>query len=156
MVVMRVAVVVAMAVTNAVTVAVQALDIQGRRVELVLRAGHVNMGVCFFGTAKQQARFGGGEVRQDLRAADKSVGQMFEAVSAHHRVHHFGFNGQRDVHLVVLGDGFPVLIAQRVTQFEAGLDQDVHWLLFEFLEVNDHHVTQVQLHDHRGAGGVVP
>ena len=52
-----------MAVVVTVTVcvmAVYALDLQGCSVQLVLRAGHVNMGVGFFGTAKQQARLGCG------------------------------------------------------------------------------------------------
>ena len=44
MVVMRVAVVMAVTVADAVAMTVQAFDFQGRRVEFVLRAGHVNVG----------------------------------------------------------------------------------------------------------------
>ena len=52
MAVKRMAIVVAVTVR---VVTVQALDLEGCRVQLVLRAGHVNVGVGFFGAAKQQA-----------------------------------------------------------------------------------------------------
>ena len=121
-----------------------------------MRAGDVNVGVGFFGAAKQQACFGGGELGQDLGAANKGVRQMLEAVGAHHRIHHFGFDRERDVHLVVLGHRFPVLVTQGVAQLEAGFDQYVQGLFFQLLEVNHHHVAQVQLHHHGGARWFIP
>ena len=116
----------------------------------------MDVGVGFFGAAEQQAGFGAGEVRQDFGAADEGVGQVFKAVGAHHRVHHLGFHGERDVHLVVFGHGFPVLVAQCVAEFEAGFYQDIEGLFFQLLKVNHHDVAQVQLHHHGGFAGLIP
>ena len=114
------------------------------------------MGVGFFGTAKQQARLGCGQQRQDFGAANKSVRQVLKAVGAHHRVHHFGFDGERDIDLVVFGHGFPVLVAEGMAQLEAGFDQHVQGLFFQLLEIDDHHVAQVQLHHYGGVGAFIP
>ena len=156
MIVVRVAVVMPMTVADAVAMAVQALDLEGCSIELVLRAGDVNVGVGFFGAAKQQACFGSGEVGQDFCAADKGVWQMLKAVGAHDRVHHFGFDSERDVHLVVFGHCFPVLVTQGMAQFETGFDQHVQGLFFQLLEINHHDVTQVQLHHNARARCFIP
>ena len=103
------------------------------------------------GAAEQAARLVRSEVGNDLAARHELVGNAFEAVHVHHRRHHFSVHRERHVDAVALDQGRPVLVAQRVTQLDAGAQRDLGRNSRQTVEMNDHHIAEADPCDD-GAG----
>ena len=108
-------------------------------------------------TGKQQPHFAGVEQGSDLLARCEPRSDVLEGMGAHHRRHHLVVDGQRHVDGGALDDRRPVLIAERVAEFEAGAQDLCRRQILDVRKFDDQHVLErdARGHDDPGLGIVV-
>ena len=83
------------------------------------------------------------EVGNDFPATYEVVTDAFEVMRIHDRCHHLAVDGKRHIDEVALDQRRPVLVAHRMTQFNAGAHCYFGRELRQIVQIYDHHIAQV-------------
>jgi hypothetical protein len=87
------------------------------------------------------------EIGHDLSARYKLVADTFEVVRLHDGGHHPAVDRERHIDEVALDQCRPVLVAHRMSQFDAGAHRHLRREARQFVQVHDHDVAHLDARD---------
>jgi hypothetical protein len=100
---------------------------------------------------EEPPRFMRSEIGNNFPAGQELVANSLEAVRIHDGRHHLAIDGERDIDDCILDQRRPMLIAHRVSQFDARAHCCFWREAHQLVQMHDHHVAQFDSRDKRRA-----
>ena len=98
-------------------------------------------------SAEQTAGLRRFEEIHDLGTGREAEGDVFKMMCVHDRIHDEAVHRHGHVHEAVLYNGWPVLVAEGMSELDAALDELIGGQLLEAAQIDDKHLTQVDFAD---------
>lgn len=83
----------------------------------------------------------------NLGTGREAEGDVFKMMCVHDRIHDEAVHRHGHVHEAVLYNGWPVLVAEGMSELDAALDELIGGQLLEAAQIDDKHLTQVDFAD---------
>lgn len=97
--------------------------------------------------AEQTAGLRGFEEIHDLGTGREAEGDVFKMMCVHDRIHDEAVHRHGHVHEAVLYNGWPMLVAEGMSELDAALDELIGGQLLEAAQIDDKHLAQVDFAD---------
>lgn len=97
--------------------------------------------------AEQTAGLRGFEEIHDLGTGREAEGNVFKMMCVHDRIHDEAVHRHGHVHEAVLYNGWPMLVAEGMSELDAALDELIGGQLLEAAQIDDKHLAQVDFAD---------
>ena len=92
------------------------------------------------------------EIGNDLAARHKLITDVFEAMRFHNGGHYLAVDGKWHIDMIAFDERGPVLVAERVSQLQAGAHRDLRREMCQAIQMDDHDFAKA--YPYRDASGL--